>query len=478
MKRSVQAYILIALILLVLVPTMAEAQSGFGMVEIIVTDETGARLSNADLCLAMPGQHARKMTDSNGAYKTTLPVGPATIRVFRSGYANAQDTVNMTNGANLVKQITLQQGQSTPLPSDCGSIAATTTPGNSCDVITAVQATGGQTTTDRRVPIRIEIKERPYAYRIAEFPQAETIKDNFDPDDAFRKHNVLWQPVVGPAAGALTTFFNLTEPGYGTHSIYVQTQRYQSGCVSRSRVLSVVLAPASYQTYTFKGIALQQFITDAKARGYEFHNRFHVLEDTTSAKRRCTPGTFMQLPDYNTARRRNNELWQDLSAELEVFNGPALLPFWSIQSLKAEHPSLPPTVGYNHSDPNRSEMAVVYEMYATLGCPQQGCQDKPARVFRWKRKTYSTIILSGTPAEGGVTCERIGAQDAHLTELVVRGPASDNPINALGDLRVLRPLDFRLAPPPRTILPRGVEEKEGTAVGDPPAEPTAPDARP
>ncbi len=146
----------------------------------------------------------------------------------------------MTNGANLVRFIQLQPGQSTPLPADCGGITATTIPGNSCDVIAAVQATGGTTTTARRVQVRVELKDRPYAFRMAEFPQAETIKDNFDPDDAFRKHNVPRQPVVGPAAGALTTFFNLTEPGYGTHTIYVQTQRYQSGCVSRSRVLRIL----------------------------------------------------------------------------------------------------------------------------------------------------------------------------------------------------------------------------------------------
>ena len=478
MKRFFRMWAVVMCYGLILATTDTAGQSGFGMVEIVAHDQNGARISNADLCLAMPGQNARKMTDSNGSYKTTLPVGTTTIHVSRNGYANTQETVIMANGANLVRFIQLQPGQSTPLPADCGSITATTIPGNSCDVIAAVQATGGTTTTDRRVQVRVELKDRPYAFRIAEFSPAETIKDHFDPDDAFRKHNIPWQPVAGPAAGALTTFFNLSEPGYGTHAIYVQTQRYQSGCVSRSRVLSVVLAPANFQTHTLKGSALEHFVTEAKARGYEFRTRMNVFQRGD----RCQPGFYSLWPEnFNNPRSPlggdKNRLDQEVTAKFEAFGGPLLLnPFWTIEQGRAEHPSFPNYIPPGPLDPNRNNTVMVYEKFGQSGCPH-GCQQSPMREFSWARKIYGYVALSGTRAQGGTEfCDR--ERDASLTELVLRGPAGQNPIDALEDLRIFNPDQLRLAPPPRTILPRGVEEKEGTAGGEPPAEPTAPDAQP
>jgi len=434
----------------------------FGMVEIVVHDPNGTRISNADLCLAMPGQNARKMTDSNGSYKTTLPVGTTTIRVFKSGYANAQDIVSMTNGANLVRFIQLQPGQAAPLPSDCGSITATTIPGNSCDVITAVQATGGTNITDRRVPVRVEIKDRPYAYRIAEFSQEERYRDNFNPDDAFRNRNVPWQPVVGPAAGALTTFFTLTEPGYGTHAIYVQTQRYQSGCVSRPRVLNVVLAPAQFQTHTLKGSALEQFVTEAKTRGYEFRTQMNVFQRGD----RCRPGFYSLWPEFFNGPRAplggdKNRLDQEVTAKFEAFGGPLLLkPFWTIEQGKAEHPSFPNYIPLGPLDPNRNNTVMVYEKFGNSFCPR-GCQQSPLREFSWARKIYGYVGLSGTRAEGGTEfCDR--ERDAHLTELVLRGPAGDAPMSALEDLRVQRPFQIQPIAPPKFVIPRGVEEKGET----------------
>lgn len=441
--------------------TKAATQTGFGMIEIIVTDQSGMRISNVNLCLAMPGQSMGRMTDQNGSYKTTLPVGETTIRLSRSGYANAQDTVTMVNGGNFARTIQLQPGQSTPLPSDCG-ITATAVPGNACDLITAVQATGGTTTTDRRVQIRVEMKDRPFAYRIAEFPQAETLRDRFDPEDAFRKRNVPWQPVVGPAAGALTTFFNLTEPHYGNHSIYVQTQRYQSGCISRPRVVTVVLGPATYQTHTLKGTALQQFIDEAKARGYEFRTQMNVVQRGD----RCRPGFYSLWPErFNNPRAPlggdRNRLDQEVTATFEALGGGLLLrPFWTIEQSKAEHPSFPNYIPPGPLDPNRNNTVMVYEKFAQSGCPH-GCQQSPSREFSWVRKIYGYVAVSGTREQGGTEfCDR--ERDASLTELVLRGPAGQNPFDALEDLRLLRLEQLRLAPPPRIIIPRGVDKEEGT----------------
>lgn len=461
MKRFHAMWAVVFFFAVMLARTDAATQTGFGMIEIIVTDQSGTRLSNVNLCLAMPGQSTGRMTDQNGSYKTTLPVGETTIRLSRSGYANAQDTVTMVNGGNFARTIQLQPGQSTPLPSDCG-ITATAVPGNACDIITAVQATGGTTTTDRRVQIRVEMKDRPFAYRIAEFPQEERLRDRFDPEDAFRKRNVPWQPVAGPAAGTLTTFFNLTEPHYGNHAIYVQTQRYSSGCVSRPRVVTVVLAPAAYQTLTLKGAALQQFIDEAKTRGYEFRSSFSVRNHSQVSNGICGVPGFLQLRKYNTAKRWGDELTEEVDARFEAFAGSLLLkPFWSLEKSLAYHPSLPPTIGYSQADPNRDTMAVVFESYAQSGCPN-GCQQSPKRVFSWKRKTYKTALISGTEEQGGnYYCELKGEQQASLTELALKGPAGLNPIDALEDLRVLRPGQLQLTPPPRIIIPRGVDKEEG-----------------
>lgn len=459
----------------------AGAQTGFGGVEIIVTDQAGTRLSSVDLCLTMPdGRNVRKMTDSNGSYNTTLSVGTTTIRVFRSGFANAQETVNMTNGATFEKLIPLQPGQSTPVPSDCGSIpAGATGPGNSCDVITAVQATSGQPTTDRSVPIRIEIKERPYAYRIAEFPQEVMRHQHFDPDDAFRNRNVPWQPVVGPAAGALTFFFTLTEPHYGHHPIYVQTRRHnQFGCVSRSRVVTVTLAPANYQTHTLKGTPLQQFVTEAKARGYEFRTLMTVFQRAD----RCQPGFYSLWPEHFRRERGllgtdRNRVDQEISVRFQAFGGTpqSLMPYWTIQHSKAEHPSMPPIPYRNISgewdlaNTKPSDWVMNYAFSGEEYC-QYGCEQSPFREFHWKRIITGYVALAGTREQGGTEfCDR--EQDARLTELVLRGPAGDNPISALVDLRSQGPPQFRLKHPPKgippsqlqlkhppkPILPRGVE---------------------
>lgn len=91
---------LIVGLLLILPGTNALAlTTELGGVELIVTDQSGTRIPSVNLCLSMPGQSVQKVTDSNGSFKATLPIGETTIHLSRDGYANVKDTVSMTNGA-------------------------------------------------------------------------------------------------------------------------------------------------------------------------------------------------------------------------------------------------------------------------------------------------------------------------------------------------------------------------------------------
>jgi hypothetical protein len=228
-------------------------------------------------------------------------------------------------------------------------------------------------------------------------------------------------------------------------------------------VVTVVLAPGNYQTHTLKGTELQQFIAEATARGYEFRTSFSARDYSKRSLELCGDPGFLQLRNYNDAKRFSDELWEEVDATFEAFTGSILFkPYWSIERSAAYHPSLPPTIGYSQADPKRETMAVVFERYAQGGCPN-GCQQSPKRVFSWKRKTYHTMILSGTENQGGnAYCELKGEKQAYLTELVLRGPMGQNPIDALEDLRTIRPAQLRLAPPPRVIIPRGIDEKDAT----------------
>lgn len=82
-----------------------------------------------------------------------------------------------------------------------------------------------------------------------------------------------------PASTSVTSNFTLTEPGYGNHTIYVQTRRYSNGCVARrTHLVTMVLEPSNFQTHILKGSALEQFVTEAKARGYEFRTQMNVFQ--------------------------------------------------------------------------------------------------------------------------------------------------------------------------------------------------------
>ncbi len=457
-------------LLLVLSPMGANGQTGFGTVEIIVSDTNNVPLPGAKLCLQMPNQVMERQADQNGRYVTSLPVGQTTVYAKKDGFENRQDAIVMANGQQLVRQLRLPPGQTQPFPIDCGTTAATTTTSTEdpCDTIASLLPAVGTRVTDRVVAVTMNFKNPTNAYRISEFsPQEARAGSNpsgwLDAAEAFTKKNVKWIPVFNQASTAVTINFTLTEPGYGNHTIYVQTRRYSNGCVARrTHLVTVVLAPSNFQTHTLKGSALDQFVAEAKARGYEFRTQMNVVQ----RQDRCRPGFYSLWPEHFNDRRGAlgsdpNRLDQEVSARFEVFGGPLLLkPFWTIEQSKAEHPSFPNYIPPGPLDPNRNNTVMVYEKFGQSGCPH-GCQQSPLREFSWVRKIYGYVGLSGTRAEGGTEfCDR--ERDAHLTELVLKGPAGDAPTSALEDLRVQGPFRIQPIAPPKLVFPRGVEKKAGT----------------
>lgn len=169
-----------------------------------------------------------------------------------------------------------------------------------------------------------------------------------------------------------------------------------------------------------------------------------------------------------------NKLDQEVTAKFEAFGRPLLLrPFWTIEQSKAEHPSFPNYIPPGPLDPNRNNTVMVYEKFAQSGCPHD-CRQSPVREFSWVRKIYGYIALSGTREQGGTEfCDR--ERDASLTELVLRGPAGDNPSTALEDLRLQRPFQFRPIPPPKLVIPRGVEGEQRTDGSQPIDQPVEPE---
>jgi hypothetical protein len=472
---------------MLLMPMKAAGQSGFGMVEIVVTGPGGTRLSNANLCLTMPGQTLLKVTDQNGSYKTSLPVGATTIRASQNGYINGQETVTMTNGANLYKPIELQPGQSTPLPSDCGSTTATVVPGNSCDVITRFVVDGLTTTTNRQVALLLEFSSPPESYRITEFSAAERYPESqFRSDVAFNKKNVPWVR-HGLGGTSLTTFFTLTEPGYGTHSIYIQTRRYQSGCISSPRGASVILAPASVETYSLTGEALGRFVAEAKLRGYQFTHQF-TFRKKDGFFRMCGPNEMREPKWPRQARRQSSPavemVDEKIEADFEIFSGPALKPYWEFQYARALHPDLPAIgseggiVGDGNllpSELGEGEAALEFTRFSDITCPYCTAQEVKNlhRHLEWTRSLWRMPLPAGEPDERNFTvCKPRTGRDPLLIQLRIRGPAGEDPINALGDRRVLQPQNlpstFQLPkgdPLPKVIFPRGVNG-EGDETGN------------
>ncbi|SLM49207.1 exported protein of unknown function [Nitrospira japonica] len=463
-----------------------------GTVQIIVTDQNGTPISNVNLCLAMPGQSVQKMTDQNGRYTASLPVGSTTVRTSRNGYANAQATVAMTNGANFVRQIFLQTGQATPLPSDCGGFAGTATGGSSgCDRITnlevvGVPVPGGWKTTKRTISVVAGFSEKPAFYRLTEFSAAERYPESqFNPDVAFAKKNVAWLPITTPV---LTLNFTLTEPHYGTHHLYIQTSLALNGCVSHAHGISVVLEPGKLVTYELTGQALDQFIAAAKTRGYRFKAgefKFNKKDNTY-----CPNGAMLLPSDPVQDERVSNKVLEDVSASVEEFDGPDLMLYWQLMEIHGSFPGLPTLPARAFA--KGTSPAVVYDKYSEPSCPYCGARALK-RTLSWRRLVYEFRSPPpklpalpgdlGRPALPGsynaVQCITVpdltrSDQQPSIVKLTLRGPAGDDPVNALGDLRSNTFQAIQPFPPPRIIMPRSIDEETRQDLNEPVAAPAAP----
>jgi len=181
----------------------AGAQTGFGMIEIIVSDTNNIPLPGAKLCVQMPNQVMERQADQNGRYVTSLPAGQTTVYAKKVGYENRQETVVMANAQQLVRQLRLPPGQTQPFPIDCGTTTATTTTPTEdpCDTIASLLPAIGTRVTNPEVAVTLNFKNSTNAYRITEFsPQEVSASSNssgwLDPAEAFTRKNVKWIPVL------------------------------------------------------------------------------------------------------------------------------------------------------------------------------------------------------------------------------------------------------------------------------------------
>ncbi|MBA5865957.1 MAG: hypothetical protein GDA67_04575 [Nitrospira sp. CR1.3] len=356
---------------------------------------------------------------------------------------------------------------------DTNAGAATTIPGNSCNTISALEVAGGINTTNRTLNIMVGFDNPTAFYRITEFTTAERYPESqFNPEDAFRKKNVPWQPATNPIQNVN---FTLTEPGYGTHHVYIQTKRYQSGCISSPRAVSVILAPASVQTYALGGQDLNRFVAEAKLRGYQFTSTF-TFRKKDGFWNDCGPNEMREPKNPRRGRRQlaPEILDEKIEADFEIFSGPDLKPFWEFQYARALHPDLPAVgsgggiVGDGNllaSEIGEGKPALEFTKFSDISCPYCTAQvvKNLHRHLGWARLMWRTGIPSSPADDEKLTvCKRRTQGEPWLIQLRIRGPAGEDPINALGDLREMRPPQLRLIPPPKLILPRGVDEKEGT----------------
>lgn len=438
--------------LFLLMPTKAEA------VQIFVTDQNGTPISNVNLCISTPEFGIQKMTDQNGRYNFSLPVGstaggPATVRTSRNGFLNNQATINM---AAAEQRIVLVPGQATPLPSFCGGLAGTATGGNTgCDRITNLEVAGGLKTTNRTVGIVAGFSEKPAFFRLTEFTAAERYPESqFNPDTAFAKKNVAWHPVTTPV---LTTNFTLTEPHYGTHHLYLQTSLALNGCVSHARAISVVLEPAQLVTYELKGQALDRFVAAAKTRGYQFRNEFKFNKKD---KTYCSNNA-MLLPSNPVGDARvSNTVVEDVSASVDVFDGPDLMLFWQLLDIDGSFPGLPPLPA--RAFQKGTAPAVVYDKYSEASCPYCGARALK-RTLSWRRLVYEfrspppAPVIGSFAAVNCITAPDLTRADQQpsLVKLTLKGPSGEDPINALGDLRSNTLPGLQRIPPPQVVIPRG-----------------------
>lgn len=100
---------------LALVSVCAHAQSSFGQISGVITDQTGAAIPNASITItSVTTQAVRTITsDSDGNYVVTaLPVGDYVIAVKQTGFRTAQQSnVTITADAKVTSNFALQLGQ-------------------------------------------------------------------------------------------------------------------------------------------------------------------------------------------------------------------------------------------------------------------------------------------------------------------------------------------------------------------------------
>jgi hypothetical protein len=272
---------------------------------------------------------------------------------------------------------------------------------------------------------------------------------------------VPWLRAPQTARNGQTISYRLTESYYGTHSIYVQTQRHQNGCVSQPRVVTVTLAPAKLQTYSLSGQAAAAFMNAAKNRGYDFVNDLKVVKPSVH----CPPGH--QAYAQPGVERASNSVAEEIRATFEVFIGPDFMPFWKLKSVTGNlgHPAL--SLEYDQNVPMTWEQGVT-------GPPSGSTLSSPRRTLWWKRKLFEIPYKH-------VQCKPLSQSGATIWALTLEGPAEDDPYNAMPPLRQRPfpnpPLNFQ---PPQDILtpnivrPRGIDEeenREGNEIVEPISEP-------
>jgi hypothetical protein len=443
--------------LVLLMPAKAAA------VQIIVTDQNGTPIPLVNLCISTADFAVQKMTDQNGRYNFSLPLGvtptgTATVRTSRNGFVNNQATINMA--ATSDQRIVLLPGQATPLPSFCGGIGGTAAGGSTgCERITNLEVAGGSKTSNRTVGIVVGFSQKPAFYRVTEFSAAERYPESqFNPDLAFTKKGVAWLPVTAPI---LTTNFTMTEPHYGTHSLFLQTSLALNGCVSRARGISVVLEPAQLVTYELKGQALERFVAAAKTRGYQFRSGFKFNKKD---KTYCSNNAMLLPSNPVGDGRASNQVLEDVSASFDVFDGPDLMLFWQLMDIDGSFPGLPPLPA--RAFPLGTTPAVVYDKYSEPSCPYCGASALK-RTLSWRRLVYEfsspppRLPLGQLPGSfAAVNC--VSAPDLtrpdqqpSILKLTLRGPGGEDPINALGDSRLNAVPRLQPISPAQVIIPRG-----------------------
>lgn len=389
----------------------ASAAFGFGSVTFrVIGWYSGQPIANVDLCLTVNGQRMQRMTDANGVYTTTMQDGPNRIYFAREGHVTTNVDLDVAPNSNQTREVKLLPGTSTGLPADC-SIPASASGGGAtdCTRITSLQVAGGAETTSRRIRLLATFSNSPGFYRVAEFAGA----DAYQPEAAFARRNPPWQPLAG---GPIE--FTLTEPHYGTHVVHLQTRLNAFGCLSAPRSVSLTLRPAKLASYLLRGGDLARFVDQARARGYRFTHRLERLKPYSD----CGPNSLTKV--FERTERSSDDPLEIVRASFEVFDGPDFNPFWKVKSVVGEHPDLPWLLGTQvGTRPN-----VYFDPNGTgVSCP--GCSaTTPRRQLNWRRVTYPA--RGSRLAPDGVMCVAAGG-DPQLTELVLEGPAGEDPLSAL-----------------------------------------------